>query len=38
MEGAQLEGQIDIITQKGVMINGPDGIKSMKLSDTFSVF
>ena len=38
MERAQLEGQIDIITQKGVMINGPDGIKSMKLSDAFSVF
>ena len=38
IERAALEGQIDISVQKGVMSDGPDGTKSMKLSDAFSVF
>ena len=38
LERDTLEGQINISMQKGVMSEGPDGTKTMKLSDAFSVF
>ena len=38
IERGKLEGQIDISVQKGVMCEGADGSKSMKLSDAFNVF
>ena len=38
MERDALEGQVNICTQKGIMFDGPNGIKSMKLFDAFSIF
>ena len=38
LERAALEGQIDISVQNGVMCDGPEGTKSMKLTDAFNVF
>ena len=38
IERGALEAQIDISVQKGVMFDGPEGSKSMKLVDAFSVF
>ena len=38
IERAQLEAQIDISVQKGLMYDDVSGEKSMKLVDTFSVF
>ena len=38
VERSQLESNIDITTQKGVMTTASDGTKSMKLTDAFSVF
>ena len=38
IERAALESQIDLSVQKGVMQNGPNGARMMKLNDAFSVF
>ena len=38
VERADLENNIDISVQRGVMSNSPDGTASMKLTDAFSVF
>ena len=38
LERAAIEANIDICVQKGVMNDNPDGTKSMKLTDAFSVF
>ena len=38
VERAALESQIDISMQKGIMVDGPGHVKSMKLLDAFSVF
>lgn len=38
VERGTLEGRIDILTQKGIMVDSPDGTKMMKLNDVFNVF